>query len=951
MRKLLLTPIFLLLLNPHVWSQGSRPGGQQSPQTIVSVTGLVLDQMDQTPLPGAHISLIHQRDTSRVFRGVTDNRGRFELDVPRGAYLLKASFLGYKTTEVSIRASQETHDVGRILLPLTEAMLREVVISGQTPTSQQKGDTLQFNALAFKTNPDASAEELIRKMPGITVDAEGVKAQGEEVRRVLIDGREFFGDDPAIALRNLPAEMIEQIQVYDRMSDQAQLTGFDDGQTIKTINIVTRLDRRNGQFGKVYSGYGDDKRYQAGINTNIFWGQRRISILGMSNNINQQNFSSEDLSGFMGSSRGGSSARMGGGGGRGGSRPPQAGGNINRGDFIVGQQAGSNTTHALGLNYTDIWKNKININSSYFFNYSSNNTQSLSDRQYIANESISQLLADSSISDRTNQNHRFNARMEYKINDNHTLIFTPRFSIQDTRSGSFSNIRNFETDLSPINSSLTDYNRDWDGYSFSSGLNYRVRLNERGRSLSSSFNANINNNDYLYFLDATSYFYQGNLMQSDTLDQFSDSQTRSRSLSSNLSFTEPLGSRSMLQLSYSLSHSNNNSNRMTNSWDIVSQAYTLFENDLSSELTNGYLTQRAGASYRLRNEKINLQLELQVQQAELTADQVTPYVTNLDKTFINYLPMGSLTYNFSRTQNLRLQYRTFTNAPSVNQLQDVVDNTNPLFLSSGNPGLKESYSHFLNLRYSNANPAKSRTFMAFVFGNRSQDFIGTSTYLASQDSLLANGYILPRGAQFTQPLNMDGFVNLRSMLTYGFMFNPIKTNINFSASAGYNRTPSRINDQTNFTNTRIFSGGITLSSNISQNIDFTLSYNATQNNVNNSARPQLDNTYYYHISGVRFNWIFLKGWVLRNDVNNLFYNGLSSGFDDNYWLWNLNLGKKIMTNQQGEITLGVYDLLNQNKSVVRNISSYYIEDVRTNVLNRFFMLTFTYNIRNWTKAG
>ena len=945
--------VLLIMLFITAAAYGQRQQGSGDRQMMpVSVQGTVLDQSEMLPLPGAHISFTSMRDTTRVVRTATNENGFFSITLPRGGYDMKVSYLGYRPGEMEVRATDDANDLGQILLSMTEAMLNEVTVIGQVISAQLKGDTIQFNADAFKTNPDATAEDLIRKMPGIVVDPSGVRAQGEEVQRVLVDGQEFFGNDPNIALRNLPAEMIAQIEVFDQLSDQSQLTGFDDGQTIKTINIVTRLDRRSGQFGRVYSGYGDDERYQAGLVTNLFMDQRRISIIGMSNNINQQNFSSEDLSGFM-TARGGGITMGGGGrsGGRGGM--PTGGGmpSLNRGDFLTGQSGGYNNTHSLGVNYTDRWGDKVNVNSSYFFNMAKNYTEQLSDRQYIIDGNTSQFYVENNISERTNQNHRFNARIDYRINDNHTLLITPRFSFQNTESWNTNEAATFLIGQDLLNQSITGSDRIWDGYSLSNAITHRMRLNDEGRSLSTRLNVSANNNEYLSFLDALSNYYEGPIFVEDLVDQKSDSNTQSFGFSSNFTYTEPLTERGMLQLSYNFSYSDNASDRMTNSWDILRESYSLFENDLSSELTNGYLTNRVGLGYRFRGENYNLLAELSYEQADLSSMQSIPYETDLDHSFRNIIPMLNFTYNFSRAESLRLMYRTFTNAPSVSQLQDVVDNTNPLLLSSGNPDLGQSFSHFFTARYNRVNLEKSRNFFAFVFGNVTNDFIGNATFIAQTDTILENGYSLPRGAQYTQPVNMSGMANVRTSLTYGFPLRFIKSNVNLIGGAAYSRNPGLINDQKNLTNSYQFTGGMTLSSNISENVDFTVSYNLNYNIAENSLRPALDSEYYYHVTGLRFNWIFLDGWVLRNDVNNLYYSGLGDGFNENYWLWNVNFGKKLLENHRGEITLGVYDLLNQNQSVSRNITNTYIEDARSNVLNRFFMLTFTYNIRHFNVRG
>ena len=294
----------------------------------VPVTGTVRDGAGSgNPLVGVTVLALVERDSTQRTGAVTDTAGWFSLNLAPGAYRLRVSFIGYQPLQTPLRVGSTALDLGVLRLVENAKQLQEVTVVGQQLRVETKGDTLQFNAGAFKTNPDATAEDLVRKLPGITVENGTVKTQGEDVKRVLIDGKPFFGDDPSLALRNLPAEVIDKIQVFDRLSDQAQFTGFDDGSGDKTINIITRPGRNNGQFGKAYAGAGSDGRYQAGANVNIFNGDRRISLLGLSNNINQQNFATQDLLGALGGS-----GRQGGGGGRqrGGGGPPAGGGGPGR---------------------------------------------------------------------------------------------------------------------------------------------------------------------------------------------------------------------------------------------------------------------------------------------------------------------------------------------------------------------------------------------------------------------------------------------------------------------------------------------------------------------------------------------------------------------------------------------------------------------------------------------
>ncbi|HMM10774.1 MAG TPA: outer membrane beta-barrel protein [Bacteroidales bacterium] len=936
--RYLILALSLLMAIPSVTF--SQPDPQRMMQPV-KVSGKVTDKTDATGLPGAHLIFRHMRDTSRVFRTTTDNNGQFSINMPRGRYVLRTSYVGYKTDERQLTIIEENNNLGTIALDKADAMLGEVTVAGEAVQVRVKSDTLQFDAQAYKTNPDATAEDLLRKLPGVTITPQGVQAQGETVRRVLVDGQEFFGDDPNIALRNLPAEMISQVEVFDQMSDQSRLTGFDDGQRTKTINIVTRQDRRSGQFGKVYGGFGENDRFQAGLTTNIFLGKRRISLLGMSNNINQQNFSTEDLSGFFSSGRGG-----GGGGGMRFGMGGGGGGGFNRGDFLIGQQNGNNTTHSYGINYTDVWMDKLNANMSYFFNLARNNTNQLLERQYFLNENLSRTYNETSKSSRDNYNHRFNGRFEYKIDDNNTIILIPRFSMQKTNSDNFTDASMSMLMLSIGNHSLTTYDREWDGINFGNTLIYRLRLNEKGRSLSTRFNNNINNNELLYTLDAMNWS-GGIVVNIDTTRQQSTTKTLNQSHSGNITYTEPAGKNGMIQVSYNLSYTSNESERQTNDFDIIAGAYNQLVPELSSDLNSGYLTHRAGAGYRFRKEKYNFLAELAWQEASLEAQQELPYTSKTTFSYGNLLPSLQFNYNFSRSETARLMYRTFTNGPSASQLSDVVDNTNPLLLSSGNPTLQQSYSHFLTASYNLTRIAKGKSFMGFIFMNMTNNYIGNSLLIARNDTLLPNGYTLPAGAQYSRPENLQGLVNIRSSLTYGFPIRKIKSNINLTGGFAWTRTPSLINNTENFSNSYTTTGGATLSSNISQNLDFTLSYRLNHQNTQNKVRPQTNNNYFYHVGEARVAWTIKSNWVLRSDLNNLYYTGLGDNFNENYWLWNINVGRKLFENKRGELTLGVYDLLNQNRSVTQNVTDTYIESARYNVLNRFVMLTFTYNFRNY----
>ncbi|MEL6276000.1 MAG: carboxypeptidase-like regulatory domain-containing protein, partial [Bacteroidota bacterium] len=382
------------------------------------ITGKVYDLNSFETLIGVNVQLIAEGNTSSVAGTVTEVDGTFSLQAPQnGKFQLVFSHIGFKPQRksITIRGKKPT-ELGKVYLRQDPAQLEEVVVTETAARATLKGDTTEFNANAYKTNPEANAEDLLEKMPGVVVQDGQVQAQGEQVRKVLVDGRPFFDNDVNAALRNLPAEIIDRIQIFDQESEQAQFTGFSTGETTKTVNIVTKPGTKTGQFGKLYGGYGSDDRYQAGGSVNIFNKEQRIALIGQFNNVNQQNFSSEDLVGVLGS--GGRSGRGRGGFGRGpggGSNAGLFGGSGS--DFLVNQTDGISETQAFGINYSDQWGDKMEVTASYFFNHADNIARTELERLFAASGSESNTYLESSESRSNNTNHRLSGRFDYTINE------------------------------------------------------------------------------------------------------------------------------------------------------------------------------------------------------------------------------------------------------------------------------------------------------------------------------------------------------------------------------------------------------------------------------------------------------------------------------------------------------------------------------------------------------
>jgi hypothetical protein len=904
------------------------------------LTGIIADSTDNTTLIGVSVVLQQANDSTQRKGAVTDIDGRFTFtNVAPGRYVLKYSYIGYTTRQRTVAVREPDTDLGTITLAPGVTTLRGVEIKGAAIQVEQKGDTLQYNANAFKVNRDAVAEDLIGKMPGITVDNTGVKAQGDAVQQVLVDGKVFFGDDASLALKNLPAEIIDKIEVFDRLSEQSQFTGFDDGNTRKTINIVTKKGRNNGQFGRVYAGIGEDGRYTAGGNINSFKGDRKLSLVGLSNNINQQNFSNEDLLGVSSSSGGG-----GGGGGRGGRGGRGGGGG---GNFNVGQQGGISTTHSVGLNYADRWGKKTDFTASYFFNTADNENLTSLNRTYITNQDSGLVYSENSRSNSRNYNHRINARIEHTIDTANSLVITPRLSFQ-TNDARSSLAGDYTTDNTALESHLTNQRRsDNDGYNLGNSILYRHRFAKRGRSFSVNLNteASDRNGDSEQY--ALTEYASG--IPPKLVDQQSDQHTRSATVSSDLSYTEPISRFSQVQLNYTPAYTRSTTDKETfNLGD--GGVYNDLDTTLTNTFENSYISHQGGASYRFNNRKLSAMGGVNFQYSHLQSDQDFPFVFAIDRSFQQLLPRVMLNYKFSQTENIRVMYRTSTNAPSISQLQRVPDNSNTLFLTTGNPNLGQDFTHSLTVRYSRSNTEKSTSLLFLLSGSFINDYITNATYIARTNETV-NGVELSQGVQLSYPVNMNGYRNARALFTYGTPLSTLKINMNLNTSLNYNRIPALINEEKNIANNYALSQGIVLSSNISENFDFTLSYNANytivKNTLQQNASNNPDNNYFNQVTSLRLNWIFLKHFVFTSTANNTLYRGLSAAYDQSIWFWNAGLGYKFLKNDALEVKVNAYDILNNNSSISRDITQTYIEDRQTNVLNRYFLLTLTYTLRNF----
>ena len=901
-------------------------------QELATLSGKLIETDGATGLVGANVQLILVKDTTTHFITSTSTDGSFSFDnLTPSFYKIKYSSIGYKSGEKLVRVKAPNTLLEPFIVAEEAEMLAEIEVKGKSLSVENRGDTTAILASGFKVNPDANAEDLIAKMPGMIVNGSGVQAQGEQVQKVLVDGREFFANDPNIALKNIPAEIIDKIEVFDQQSEQSQFSGFDDGNTTKTINIVTKLENRNGQFGRVYAGANLDEQYNAGGNLNHFKDDMRLSIVGMSNNVNKQNFSSEDLLGVASSG----SRRGGRGGGAGGG----AGGE----SFLTNQANGISETHAYGLNYSDEWGDKIRVTGSYFFNLKDNLNNQLVNRENFVPGSSNQLYNEVNESNTINQNHRANLRLIYSINDYNTLIFVPSISWQKTKLNDIILGTTTTLEGANLNDIVNDYNSLSTGYNFSGNLTYMHRFEKRGRTVSLRLGANTSESfaeDNLANLTS----FDSNVARNDTILQFGDSYSDGTSYSVNINYTEPLAERVQLQLGYRTDISDDDADIKT--FDDT-QVPAVIDTILTNIFDSRYITNAPTVGLFARGEKLFARVALMYQWATLDSYQQFPQEGSVDRSFTRLLPMAMMRYRFSQDANFRIFYRSFTQKPSITQLQNVVDNTNPLYISIGNPTLDQSTSHMFNARYSSINTKRASSFFALASFTAIDDYVTNSNFIVNQDTLINNEYLLRAGGQISTPVNLNGYLNARLLFNYGLPLSFIKTNLNLNAGATYTKIPGLVNGVSNLSQNMAYNGTLALSSNISEKIDYTLLYDLTYNDVVNDLESSLSQDYTYQSVGFKINWSFWNDFVFRTQLSYQQYRGFTEGFNDEFTLWNMSLAKKFLKNKQAEVELRVYDLLDQNTAIARVNAESYIEETRTNILQQYFMLTFTYTISNF----
>ncbi|MFY8128624.1 MAG: outer membrane beta-barrel protein [Chitinophagaceae bacterium] len=905
-------------------------GYTQKVQT--SVTGVVVDTAQKIVLPFTTVSLVSAKDSSLVSFALSNEEGRFTISgiTKSGSYLLSASYVGYGAIwfPVTVELGKKL-DIGNLMLTDVK-YLKEVVVTAKRPPIEMKNDTLEFNTENFKTQPNAVVEDLLKRLPGVTIDADGtVRVNGQRINKVLVNGREFFSGDPKMATKNLDADAVDKVQLFDKKSAQSEFTGFDDGKSEKAINLKLKKDRDNAVFGRVTAAKGDENRYSAKTNINKFKGEKQLSFIGMANNVNEQGFSLNDIMNFTGELN----RALRNGGGSSTTFRTNVGNDDRYGLPVSGMgqnQQGVATTIAGGANYNNRSKNKkTDVNGSLV----ASDVRLLTEKQINRNNLFPTNPFDfisTATKQKNGQQQRANFDIDHKLDSFHSIKITPQITFQQGQTKSVTNFLSATKGNIKLNDGYTNEINNTSAVNFANSILFRKKFRKKGRTFSTSIDFDYNQSKLNGFLITQNTVYSPtNQIQNINQQNFKNASTFGVSV--NASFTEALDRKTLLQINGYYNFSSGESNAQTFDFNPASNSYSFLNTTLSNLFKNEY--KYGGATvYLKRNTKyVNISIGTSLQNAILTAKNLTQN-TQVQQNFTDWLPNAFLQIKVSKNNSINLNYTTSTQQPSTQLLQPIPDISDPLNIFVGNPSLKRTYMHNLSLSYNSINIVKGSN--VFIIGS----------YNIMNNAIVFDNILQANGKRITTPFNANGVTNLFTTVNFGMPIKKLKSRVGFDVSYNQSKSVGLVNTQENTIVNSSISTRMSWTFTVDKIVDIIASGRINFSRATYSLQQQLNNNFTQSTVGVEM--INYLPWKLnlRSEFNYITNTGRSDGFNASIPLLNVSLAKSFLKNNRGELKFSVNDVLNKNLGINRNANNNFIEDVRYNVLQRFFMLSFSYSL-------
>nr|WP_299068646.1 outer membrane beta-barrel protein [uncultured Allomuricauda sp.] len=882
------------------------------------ISGTLISEVDKQPIESATVYLQQVKDSSLITYTVSDQQGKFLLENNGNVAEadLYVSHIGYQTYYRRIQINQSIINAGEISLMINTNVLDEVVVKSSAPITIKK-DTIEFNVKSFKAKKDANIEDLLKELPGFEVDADGkIKVNGKEMNKILVNGKPFFGDDPTIATRNLSKEIVEKIQVSDTKTDSEAFTGEEGDRTNKTVNLVIKKENNKGIFGRFAAGVGTDKRYEFAGMFNTFNDDLQFSVLGGGNNINSPGFSFGEIRKMFGGSY-----------------------NINR-QLFYDKGDGVSTSRNTGLNYADDLGEKVVISTNYFASNVDLDNIRISERENILPDN--RFFTNSSSNTNSNiEEHSTETKLQIKVDSTLQIIVEPKFRYAMSTNTSNNAEESFDEDQLLINESISGAFTERREKFFSNNVNFTKRFGNKGSFLKLDiFNRNTKTDIEDIFNSQVDVY--GDDPENITRNQLGMEEKNDDTFIAGMSYRLPIkGKELSMDLKYG--YRNNIQENLKNSFDFneVTQEYDTDINvDLSSDFEYKNITSTPGVSLQYKKDKWSSSLGMDLIFRTLENNDFLRPSFNLSRNFNAVTVAYRLNYR-SPKSSLGAGYNLRNNPPQLNQLQTFIDITNPLEIVVGNPSLKPSNYHDFHMYYNANNFQKGRDLYTYVNAQIQNNGITVKRTInenLTRETTYANvngGYRVNMYMGYNKKIKMDTLKTIQ----FNFGFNPeLRRVINFNGDIQYASLSKTLSPSLG---TRFVWKDIT---------ELGINYRISLTQSNFDIDDFDDQNFSNHLLFLRTATFVPKNVEWRNEITYNYNPDVADGFEKSAWFWNSTLAYSFMKDR-ATLTLKAYDLLNQNTNVRRITNEYFIEDRQSNVLQRYFMLGFSWKFNTLGKAG
>jgi hypothetical protein len=895
-------------------------------QNTYQFSGKIIDNVSKVPLESATIYLTSVKDSTIIDYTISDRNGNFTLKSRKtelGANF-KISFNGYKNFTKKIENILADKDFGIISLSEQTSQLDEVIVKGEIPPIQIKKDTLEFNAGSFKVAPDANVEALLKQLPGVEIDDEGkITVNGKEVNNILVNGKPFFGKDGKIATQNLPAEIIDKVQVSDTKTKAEELSGKASTSNESTINLTIQEDKNKGMFGKATLGYGSDKRYESSLLFNYFKDTQKISILGSSNNINSVGFSMNEIFDNMG-------------GGRNRSVWVNDNGSFGINGMQFGGNSGITRSNMVGINYADEWLNKkIDPNFSYYLNTAITENKNRTKRTNLLPTGTTKTDSESSFKNDV-IGHNFSTEIEIKIDSTATIYLSPSFSKSESKNNSVSFSKSFDSSDVLLNESDGSNYRESNTNNFKNTLLYNKSFKKKGRTISFELNNdNSKNDNTLNTITNTTFYQSGNT--NDARNQNVLNNENNNNYRIELGFSEPINDSLTFNFQNKFDTNKGTDSQNTYNFNSVTNQYDTFNGLLSNTINSKNNT--FGSSVGLQLNKKKISGNLNVGADFLSYDNQSNYlgsITKLDNKYVYPNVNGYVSYKLAKSKSIYTNFNYKASLPTASQLLPFENLANPLNTIIGNSNLNPTEKYRMYMNFNNYDYATRSGFYTYFGGDYDVNQVVVSTVYDSDFKAITTYENVDKSYSVWTGFSVNkSYKKEKRTIKYGYgiwssyNFNQGLTNASLFESRAISLTP-----RVNFS--YIIEDKITISP------SYRYNYNITK--FDNYVIDQTDN--FRHTFKVETTSYWPKHFVLGNDFGYIYNSNITGGFQKDFYLWNVSLGYNFFKDQL-LAKVKVYDLLNQNVNATRSISPTAITDSENTVLQQYVMFSLTYKLEKF----